>query len=76
MQRTLTFVAGRKTVGYRYGRDLRQDGQSAVPCWLAVGVVYCCAPCAQVHAGKRNFIPVSRATGRTYLPEMTVKVKI
>ncbi len=46
------------------GRDRRRDGQSAVPCWLVVGVVCCCAPHAKVHAGKRNFRPVSRATER------------
>lgn len=31
------------------GRDGRRDGQSAVLCWLVVGVVCCRLPIAQVH---------------------------
>ena len=63
-QRLLSFLAGRKSVGRsaigqidaKVGRVRCRDGLYEVVC--------CCAPCAQVHAGKRNFRPVTRATER------------
>jgi hypothetical protein len=65
-QRLLSFLAGRKTVGRsaigqidaQVGRVRCRDGL------YEVGVVCCCDPCAQVHAGKHNFRPVTRATER------------